>query len=132
MTRLALIRLSDLSVVMAPITEGSRVELPGVGFVSPAQSGWRGGGAITYSTSEGESEVAEEGPAQFGLVPIVDFTVPDGKQISGAPTYAVDGEWVVETFPVEDLPEPVELSPAEKLAAAGLTVDDLKTLLGLG
>ncbi len=28
-------------------------------------------------------------------------------------------------------PEPAPLTPAEKLAAAGLTVDDLKSLLGI-
>jgi hypothetical protein len=44
MTRLALIRLADNSVVTAPIAEGSRVTLPGVGCVSPAMAGWQGGG----------------------------------------------------------------------------------------
>ncbi len=33
--------------------------------------------------------------------------------------------------PADPIPEPVELSPAEKLAAAGLTVADLKSLLGI-
>lgn len=31
----------------------------------------------------------------------------------------------------DPVPEPVELTPQEKLANAGLTVDELKTLLGL-
>jgi hypothetical protein len=135
MTKLALIRLSDNSVVTAPIAEGSRVELPGVGCVSPAQAGWQGGGAITYDYAanedhpEGVMEIAEEGSAQFKLLPIVDFVVPEGKQVSGAVSYSVDGESVTETYPVEDIPAPVELTLAEKLAKAGLTVDDLKTLL---
>lgn len=132
MTRLALIRLSDSSVVTAPIPEGSRVELPGIGFVSPAVAGWQGGGQIVYIQPSDGPEFAEEGPAQFALLPITDFIVPDGKQISGVGTYAVNGESVTETFPVEDIPEPVELTPTEKLAAAGLTVDDLKALLGIG
>ena len=33
--------------------------------------------------------------------------------------------------PADPIPEPVELSPAEKLASAGLTVDELKVLLGI-
>ena len=39
-----------------------------------------------------------------------------------------------ETLEIESRPEPeppVELTPAEKLAASGLTVDELKLLLGL-
>ena len=33
--------------------------------------------------------------------------------------------------PADPIPEPVELTPQEKLASAGLTVDELKTLLGI-
>lgn len=33
--------------------------------------------------------------------------------------------------PADIIPEPVELTPQEKLASAGLSVDELKTLLGL-
>ena len=33
--------------------------------------------------------------------------------------------------PADPIPEPVELTPAEKLASAGLTVDELKELLGI-
>ena len=33
--------------------------------------------------------------------------------------------------PAPEPPAPVELTPAEKLAASGLTVEELKTLLGL-
>ena len=33
--------------------------------------------------------------------------------------------------PADPIPEPVELTPQEKLASAGLTVDELKELLGL-
>lgn len=33
--------------------------------------------------------------------------------------------------PADPLPEPVELTPQEKLANAGLSVEELKTLLGL-
>ena len=33
--------------------------------------------------------------------------------------------------PADPIPEPVELTPQEKLASAGLTVDELKDLLGI-
>ena len=36
-----------------------------------------------------------------------------------------------EPEPADPIPEPVELTPQEKLASAGLTVDELKTLLGI-
>jgi hypothetical protein len=53
-----------------------------------------------------------------------------------------DGEWSVEVLPPPPEPEPVpepeiepeslvELTPLEKLARSGLTVDELKGLLGL-
>jgi hypothetical protein len=43
-------------------------------------------------------------------------------------------EWAAAGNTPEPAPEPVapvELTPAEKLAASGLTVDELKSLLGL-
>ena len=48
--------------------------------------------------------------------------------------YAAYLEWVAAGNMPEPAPEPeppVELTPAEKLAASGLTVDELKSLLGL-
>ena len=33
--------------------------------------------------------------------------------------------------PADPIPEPVELTPQEQLASAGLSVDELKTLLGI-
>ena len=48
--------------------------------------------------------------------------------------YAAYLEWVEAGNTPEPAPEPVapvELTPAEKLAASGLTVDELKGLLGL-
>jgi len=48
--------------------------------------------------------------------------------------YAAYLEWVAAGNTPEPAPEPEpvpELTPAEKLAASGLTVDELKQLLGL-
>jgi hypothetical protein len=48
--------------------------------------------------------------------------------------YAAYLQWVEQGGTPEPAPEPVapvELTPAEKLAASGLTVDELKSLLGL-
>ena len=48
--------------------------------------------------------------------------------------YAAYLEWVAAGNTPEPAPipeAPVELTPAEKLAASGLTVDELKELLGL-
>lgn len=134
MSYLALIRIADGAIVSPRIPAGGIAYLPGVGQVSPAEAGWQGGGAITYDYAADEGslagvrEIAIEGPPQYKLVPLVDFEAPEGKQRAGSPTYAYDGEAVTETCEVEDIPA---LTPTEKLAAAGLTVDDLKTLLGL-
>jgi hypothetical protein len=114
MTRLALVSASDNSIIAAPLPEGGWIDLPNGARVSPGTAGWQGDDDHPYK-----------------LLAITDFVVPDGKQISGVATYAVDGEAVRETYPVEDVPAPVELTAAEKLANAGLTVDDLKSLLGL-
>jgi hypothetical protein len=49
--------------------------------------------------------------------------------------YAAYLQWLTEGNTPEPAPEPpapVELTPAEKLAAAGLTVDDLRALLAEG
>jgi hypothetical protein len=58
------------------------------------------------------------------------FIPPD----PGNRDYAAYLEWVEAGNTPEPAPEPpvpVELTPAEKLAASGLTVEELKTLLGL-
>jgi len=53
---------------------------------------------------------------------------------NGTPEWREYLEWVEAGNTPEPAPEPVapvELTPAEKLAASGLTVDELKALLGL-
>jgi hypothetical protein len=118
MSRIALISLADHSVVTAPISPGGWVTLPGIGQVSPAEAGWQGGGD----------------PAQFALVAITDFTMPSGKQASGAATYAYDSgsDAVLETIPVEDIPAPPSVMDVVNaaLSANGYSLDDLKAALG--
>ena len=53
---------------------------------------------------------------------------------NGTPEWAAYKTWLDEGNTPEPAPipePPVELTPAEKLAASGLTVDELKSLLGL-
>lgn len=48
--------------------------------------------------------------------------------------YAQYLQWLDEgniPTPADPIPEPLELTPQEKLASAGLTVDELKLLLGI-
>lgn len=134
MSYLSLIRIADGTIVTPRIEAGGVAILPNVGAVSPAAAGWEGGGAITYDYAANEDslsgfmEIAIEGPAQYKLVPLATFVTPEGKQRVGAAEYSFDGSAVTESYGTEDIPA---LTPAEKLAAAGLTVEDLKTLLGL-
>jgi hypothetical protein len=62
----------------------------------------------------------------------------DGASIPPDPAnvdYAAFLDWLEEgntPDPAPEPPTPVELTPAERLAASGLTVEELKALLGLG
>jgi hypothetical protein len=114
MTRLALLSTADGSILAAPLAAGGWVDLPNGARVSPAMADWQG-----------------DDDAPYRLLEITVFVMPDGKRTSGPATYALAGDTVTETFPVEDIPAVPDLTPAEKLANAGLTVDDLKSLLGL-
>ena len=114
MTRLALVSMADNSILAAPLPEGGWVDLPNGSRVSPAEAGWQGDDDHPYK-----------------LLAITDFVVPNGKQITGEPSYVVSGETVTETYAVEDIPTPIDLTPAEKLARAGLTINDLRTLLDM-
>lgn len=63
--------------------------------------------------------------------------VADGAWIPVEPEnadYRAFLEWLEEgnvPLPAPEPPVPIELTPAEKLAAAGLTVSELRSLLGL-
>lgn len=68
--------------------------------------------------------------AAYGLALALPFTVPEGKQRVGAPAYIEAKGVVSEVYEVEDIPPPPPPpTPTEKLASAGLTVEELKALL---
>jgi len=55
------------------------------------------------------------------------FIPPD----PGNRAYVAYLKWLDEGNMPEPMPEPIVLTPAEKLSASGLTVEELKQLLGL-
>lgn len=68
--------------------------------------------------------------AAYGLALAVPFVAPEGTQTVGAASYFEADGVVSEVYDVEDIPPPPPpLTAAEKLAAAGLTVDELRALL---
>ncbi|OEO32760.1 hypothetical protein VW23_009950 [Devosia insulae DS-56] len=71
--------------------------------------------------------------ARFGLRRARGVDVPEGKQRVGQPRYVERKGEVVEEWALEEVAPPAaDPTPAEKLAAWGLSVDDLKQLLHAG
>ena len=70
------------------------------------------------------------------LAPAIFALYPEAVRTAGEDAFDVDGNPVdydrdaVEQL-AEQMAQPLPLTPAEKLARAGLTVDELKELLGL-
>jgi hypothetical protein len=85
--------------------------------------------------------LADESPLEPGvfLIPAHATTLKPPKATLPKVAVFKDGKWVIEELPPpppepEPEPEPelqAPLTPAEKLAASGLTVAELKELLGL-
>jgi hypothetical protein len=85
--------------------------------------------------------LADESPLEPGvfLIPAHATTIKPPKATLPKVAVFKDGKWSIETLPPpppEPEPEPkpappAPLTPAEKLAQSGLTVEELKELLGL-
>ncbi|CAN7691062.1 hypothetical protein ASC89_27260 [Devosia sp. Root413D1] len=68
----------------------------------------------------------------YGLRPAMAVDVPEGKQRVGEPRYVERKNEVVEEWTLEQIPAPAaDPTPAEKLAALGLTVEDLRALFSV-
>ena len=84
--------------------------------------------------------VADESPLEPGvfLIPAHATTIAPPEVTNPEVAVFKNGGWSVELLPPPPKPEPapiveppIPLTPAEKLAASGLTVDELRGLLGL-
>ena len=72
--------------------------------------------------------LADESPLEPGVfhIPACATTLEPSEVTLPDVAIFKNGEWSIGS-----MPPPVELTPAEKLAASGLTVEELKELLGL-
>lgn len=129
--KVALIRLDDGSIVETFDRLPHSVKLPGVGSVDGAGVGWHGGGQLTYMRTKAGKEIAVEGPAQFAIVAVEEAAPPPKGQRVAARRHERVGDAVREVATYEPIPAVTECSAEEKLRATGLTVPELKTLLGL-
>jgi len=58
--------------------------------------------------------------------------IEDYEELENKPPYiSINNEAGMILLSVEEVPDPIEPTPEDKLQAAGLTIDDLKKLLGL-
>lgn len=108
----ALVRTEDNEIINVWRRPPGRIDLPGVGQVSPVVEGWEGHG--------------------YKIVPVTWGTVPEGKRATER-SYSVDRDAVVENLTLEDIPpEPVLTAEERVQRLAGsfdLTVQELKSVL---
>jgi hypothetical protein len=110
--------------------------------ISPVEVGWEGGGELTYEPLEikdGEGDdarvrirqIGKTGPARFRFLAVERAAVPEGHDVIET-SYRVERGVVVESVTTKPIELPPPVPPAERLlASTGLTVDELKELLGL-
>lgn len=104
MTLFALIK--DANIVSVFPSNLGRVDLPGIGQVSPPVAGWEGDG--------------------FQILEVAQVSVPEGKQRATQPIYELIGGVPTETTEVEDIPAhvPEEVTRRQfmmQLSISGLT-----------
>lgn len=64
----------------------------------------------------------------FSLVPVIPFTVPNGQQTTGSPSYSFDvGNNVVQTYSTIAIPPPTATAQAAALIAGGVTLTSIGT-----
>lgn len=69
----------------------------------------------------------------WGQMPAIPnpISLPNGDQLCAPEVNVEYSGYMLKPWMIDPPAPPTPLTPAEKLAAAGLTVEDLKTLLGL-
>ena len=90
---LALITKNPATIVEIYQQDPVNINVPGLWQAQDATVGWQSPDGV------------------YSLVEIKPFAVPDGKQVQGQPSYAFDGDDVVETYDVADIPPPPEPVP---------------------
>lgn len=96
----------------------------------------RAGGATDRLDMDTVAHLVREGIwgehdlAAYGLASATAFVAPEGKRATGEPRYEEqpDGT-IVETFDAEDIPPLPIRTTEQKLAAAGLTLDEIDELV---
>lgn len=74
----------------------------------------------------------EEDIGRYGLARAEDFVPPEGERPIGLPTFVERSGKVFAEYETEIIPEPPsqeEMSVEQKLAAVGLTIEDIKSAL---
>jgi hypothetical protein len=108
MAAIALVRESDSTVVSTHRTAPGRLDLPGVGQVSPAVVGWKGNGFKIV---------------QFNVAP----PPPAGKRRVGGPILTVQANAVTESYQLEDIPVETPEEISDRQFFHGLALNNIIT-----